>query len=117
MSKEKDFATDKGIDSTKPEEKVRQEYERVLVEAYGYRKNELDIEVAIPRGTGFFPDKADIVIYKSARGRDPAKDVWGIVETKAPEREDGLAQLKSYMTATSAVWAVWTNGNDIEYLY
>ena len=117
MAKSEDFATGKSVDLSKPEEQVRQEYERVLVESYDYRKNELDIEVLIPRGTGYFPDKADIVIYRSSTGRDPARDVWGIVETKRPERADGLAQLKSYMTATSAVWAVWTNGSDIEYLF
>ena len=117
MVKSKDFATGKFVDLSKPEEKVRQEYERVLVESYGYRKSELDIEVSIPRGTGYFPDKADVVVYRQGTGRDPAKDVWGIVETKRPERDDGLAQLKSYMTATSAIWSVWTNGNDIEYLF
>ena len=117
MAKSKDFATGKFVDLSKPEEQVRQEYERVLVESYGYRKVELDIEVSIPRGTGYFPDKADIVVYRQGTGRDPAKDVWGIVETKRPERDDGIAQLKSYMTATSAIWSVWTNGNDIEYLF
>ena len=117
MAKTKDFATGRTVDLSKPEEQVRQEYERVLVESYGYRKNELDIEVAIPRGTGYFPDKADIVVYRTAAGRDPTRDVWGIIETKRPERNDGIAQLKSYMTATSAIWAVWTNGNDIEYLF
>ena len=117
MAKDKDFATGKPVDQSKPEEQVRQDYERVLVESYGYRKSELDIEVEIPRGTGYFPDRADIVVYRSASGRDPARDVWGIVETKRPEKDDGIAQLKSYMTATSAVWAVWTNGNDIEYLF
>lgn len=117
MAISEDFATRKSVDTSKPEEKVRQDYERILVESYGYPKGELDTEVEIPRGTGFYPDKADIVVYKSASGRDPARDVWGIVETKRPERDDGIAQLKSYMTATSAIWAVWTNGNDIEYLF
>ena len=112
-----DFATGKLVDLSRPEESVRQEYERVLVESYGYPQNELDIEVRIPRGSGNFPDKADIVIYRSKRGRDPARHILGIVETKRPTRNDGLAQLKSYMTATSAIFGVWTNGDDIAYLY
>ena len=111
-----DFATEKPVDPSKPEERVRQEYERVLVESYGYLKGELDIEVRIPRGRGYFPDKADIVVYGDEHGRDPARHVLGIVELKRPTRKDGLAQLKSYMTATSAVWGVWTNGDDIAYL-
>lgn len=113
-----DFATGKLVDLSKPEESVRQEFERVLVESYGYSKGDLDIEVNIPRGRGHFPDSADIVVYVDEhRGRDPARDIFGIVETKRPTRKDGLDQIKSYMTATSAVWGVWTNGDDIAYLY
>ena len=108
-----DFATGRLVDLSRPEEVVRQEYEQVLVGDYGYPREHLDIEVAIPRGTGYFPDKADIVVYYAATGRDPASDIWGIVETKRPQRADGIAQLKSYMTATSAAWGVWTNGDDI----
>ena len=111
-----DFATGKSVNLSKAEEQVRQDFERVLVDNYGYEKGDLDIEVRIPRGTGYFPDKADIVIYRSASGRDPTADVWGIVETKRPDRNDGLEQLKSYMTATSAEWGVWTNGDDIAYV-
>ncbi len=111
----KDFATGRLV-KVSPEEEVRQEYEQVLVESYGYKKSEMDIEVPIPRGTGYFPDRADIVVFQSSSGRDPAKDIVGIVETKRPERQDGLSQLKSYMTATSALWGVWTNGDDIAYV-
>ncbi len=111
----KDFVTGKLV-KLSPEEKVRQEYERVLVESYGYQKSEIDIEVQIPRGTGYFPDRADIVVFQSSSGREPAKDILGIVEIKSPEKQDGLSQLKSYMTATSASWGVWTNGNDIAYV-
>ncbi len=113
---EKDYATGKKVDLGKPEEVVRQEYERVLVESYSYLKSDIDIEVAIPRGAGSFPDRADVVVYREASGRDPAKDIVGLVEVKRKNRRDGIAQLKSYMTATSAEWGVWTNGGDISYL-
>ncbi len=114
----KDFATGKNVRDT-PEERVRQEYERILVESYGYRKSDLDIEVRIPRGSGFFPDRADIAIY-DGYGRDPAANILGIVETKSPNTkppkdETEKAQPKSYMTATSAQWGVWTNGDNIIY--
>lgn len=110
----KDYATGYSVRVT-PEEPVRQQHERILVEDYGYFKTDLDIEVSIPRGTGYFPDKADIVVY-SGEGRDPTKDIIGIVEAKRPERTDGIEQLKSYMTATSAIWGYWTNGTDIAYV-
>ena len=111
----KDFATGKLL-SPSEEENVRQEYERILVEDYGYRKSEMDIEVPIPRGRGFFPDRADIVLFQNSSGRDPAADILGIVELKRPHKKEGLEQLKSYMTATSALWGVWTNGDDIAYI-
>ena len=113
----KDYATGKSINLSSPEESVRQEYEQILVEGYGYEKEQIDIEVRIPRGSGFFSDRADVVIYQNANERDATRDIIGIVETKRPNRNDGLGQLKSYMTATSAEWGVWTNGNDIAYLY
>ena len=111
-----DYATGKRVDLSKPEEQVRQEYERVLVESYSYLKSDIDIEVAIPRGTGRFSDRADVVIYRDAAGRDPASDIVGLVEVKKNNRRDGITQIKSYMTATSAEWGVWTNGEDISYL-
>jgi len=98
------------------EEAVRQEYLRVLHESYGYPDEVLETEVPIPRGSAKRPDRADIVVYRDGEQRDPASDILGIVETKRPSRTDGVAQLKSYMTATSSEWGVWTNGEDITYL-
>ena len=115
MKKIQDFATGKPV-SLSPEEEVRQEFERVLIENYGYSKAEMDIEVPIPRGSARAPDRADIVVYKNPSGRDPAADILGIAEVKRPHKKEGLAQLKSYMTATSAAWGVWTNGDDIAYV-
>ena len=114
MSNAKDFATGKPIKVGNPEEIIRQEYEQVLIDDYGYKKEEIDIEVPITRGTRT-RDRADIVIYNSSSGRDPVADILGIVEVKSPGNTDGKAQLKSYMTATSAIWGVWTNGENIEY--
>lgn len=65
------------------------------------------------------PPRADIVVYESSNPnqRDQFSDIVGIVETKRPERMDGIEQLKSYMAPTSCRWGVWTNGKDIEYIY
>jgi len=118
-----DTATGKPVDIRKPEEKVRQEYERILNEDYGYSYKQMDIEVFIQRGSKTKPkgeeDRADIVIYKSEdkSKRDQNRDIIGIVETKRPDREDGIRQLMSYISASSALWGVWTNGKEIEYLY
>lgn len=118
-----DRATKKLVDGRKPEEPVRQEYERILNEDYDYSYEQMDIEVFIQRGSKTKvkndKDRADIVIYKATNKaqRDQNEDILGIVETKRPHREDGVRQLMSYMSASSCSWGVWTNGEEIEYLY
>jgi len=118
-----DYATGKLVDSRKPEEEVRQNTEIDLCENYFYDKTLLDIEVSIQRGEKNNKknktEHADIVIYKSKdkTKRNQFQDILAIIETKRPHKKDGVSQLKSYMSATSAVWGVWTNGEDIEYLY
>lgn len=118
-----DLATGKPVDIRKPEEPVRQEYEKILNEDYDYDLGQMDIEVFIQRGSKTTPkgnmDRADITIYRTPdlAKRDQNEDIIGIVETKRPHREDGIRQLQSYVSASSAQWGVWTNGNEIEYLY
>lgn len=119
-----DLATGKIINLKKPEEQVRQEYEKSLIEDYGYEKERLDIEVFIQRGSKKIKgdkDRADIVIYRTTNPlkRDQHRDILGIVETKRPNRKAGIRQLMSYMSASSCDWGIWTNGEEggIEYLY
>jgi type I restriction enzyme M protein len=119
----KDRATGKLVDIRKPEEVVRQGYEKELHEDYGYAYEQMDIEVAIQRGEKNSlknkNERADIVVYETTdkTKRDQSNDIWGIIETKRPTRKEGVKQLMSYMSASSACWGVWTNGSDIEYLY
>ena len=114
MARQTDFATGKPVDARKPEEQVRQEFERLLVNGYNYPKDHIDIEVRVPRGGGHFSERADIVVYEGpeATRRDPTRDILGIIECKRPGTREGVAQLKPYMSATSAKWGVWTNGTD-----
>ncbi len=118
-----DAATGRPVDFRKPEEPVRQEYERILREDHGYSFDQMAIEVFIQRGSRTKPkndrDRADIVVYRTAdpTHRDQNRDILGIVECKRPEREDGVGQLASYLSASNALWGVWTNGPEIEYLY
>lgn len=118
-----DRATHKEVDGRKPEEPVRQEYEKILNEDYDYHFDQMEIEVFIQRGSKGKPkndkDRADIVVYRTGdkTKRDQNSDIFGIVETKRPTREEGIRQLMSYMSASSCDWGVWTNGAEIEYLY
>lgn len=121
----KDLATGKIVNLGKPEEQVRQAYERTLHEVLGYEFAQMDIEVSIQRGAeslkGKSKDRADIVIYKTTNilSRDQNRDIMGIVETKRPNKKSGVRQLMTYMSASSCEWGVWTNGplGGIEYLY
>ena len=108
-----DYATGKPIQDG-PEERVRQDFEVILVEDYGYRKDQIDIRVPIRRGRSV-SEEADIVVYDDASGRDQTAHIIGIVETKRPNDDTGAEQLKTYMTATSAQWGVLTNGDNIRY--
>lgn len=118
-----DLVTGKSLDGRKPEEKVRQDYEKVLYEDYDYDYAQMDIEVSIQRGEKNSEknktERADIVIYRTTdkNKREQNEDILGIVETKRPTRKEGIKQLTSYMSATSCYWGVWTNGKEIEYLY
>jgi type I restriction enzyme M protein len=118
MAKGPDWATGKPVFLTKPEEQVRQEYERALHYDHGYPREVLDIEVPIHRGSKS-GEKADIVLYRTADPdkRDQAADILGIVECKRKARSDGVEQLTSYMTATACLWGAWTNGKELEVLY
>jgi len=118
-----DWSTGKVVDGRKPEEKVRQDYEQILFNDYDYTKEQIDIEVSIQRGEKHSKknqnERADIVVYKTSDKfkREQNEDILGIIETKRPTRKEGVKQLTSYMSATSAQWGVWTSGDEIEYLY
>ena len=62
--KDKDFATGKPIDISKPEEEVRQEYEKTLHYDFQYPKACMDIEVVIRWGSNN-KRVADLVVYKT----------------------------------------------------
>ena len=118
----KDLATGKQFRDT-PEEKVRQDYEKVLYEDYDYDFEQIGVEVQIQRGEKNSKknknERADIIIYQTTdkNKRSQNEDILGIVETKRPTRKEGVKQLMSYMSATSCYWGVWTNGKEIEYAY
>ena len=111
-----DFITGKKLKLTE-EEKVRQNFERVLVKDYGYNKNLMDIEFPIQRGSkGKKPERADIVIFKDNKQKTQ-DNIYILVETKQPKKKEGLMQLKTYLTATTAEFGIWTNGTkEIIYL-
>jgi type I restriction enzyme M protein len=96
-----------------PEEIVRQLWVYKLMQQYGYKAEEIDLEKSVQFGTEVGTKAADIIVYTDATKVTPKI----IVECKKPKRKDGIEQLKSYMNAKGAPVAVWSNGADSIILY
>ena len=96
-----------------PEEIVRQLWVYKLINQYGYREDEIDLEAGVQFGTEVGTKAADIIVYTDNNKQTPKI----IVECKKPKRKDGIEQLKSYMNAKGAPVAVWSNGSDSIILY
>ncbi len=99
---------DKEVSKT-PEEIVRQDYIKKLIEHYNYPKEFIAVEVGIKMGSQIHKKKADIVVYEDEKKLTPII----IVENKKKNRQDGLDQLHSYMNATGVIFGVWTNGDPV----
>jgi type I restriction enzyme M protein len=93
-----------------PEEHVRQRVARSLVEEYGYAKSDLHLEFPIKVGSA--RKKVDIAIFPVG-AEHKQETIYAIVEAKRDDirpgdREEGVAQLKSYMAASiNARWGLW----------
>ena len=96
-----------------PEEIVRQLWVYKLIQQYGYKAEEIELEKSVQFGTEVGTKAADIIVYTDASKETPKI----IVECKKPKRKDGIEQLKSYMNAKGAPVAVWSNGSDSIILY
>jgi type I restriction enzyme M protein len=96
-----------------PEEIVRQLWVYKLIQQYGYKVDEIDLEKGVQFGTEIGTKAADIIVYTDSTKVTPKI----IVECKKPKRKDGIEQLKSYMNAKGAPVAIWSNGADSIILY
>ena len=111
--KVKCFITGK-LRKDKPEERVRQDVARGLVEEYGYDKNDIDIEFPIKMGRA--KKRADIVIF-SENGEHAQENIYMIVEVKTEDvkpsdKKAGVGQLESYIAASpNSAFALWV-GNE-----
>jgi len=95
-----------------PEEYVRQEFCRVLLNVYKYPKKNIDLEFPIKIGRE--TKRVDIVIFNSdLKSQD---NIYIVIETKKKEETDGLNQLHSYLSSTTASFGIWTNELKILYL-
>ncbi len=94
-----------------PEEYVRQEFCRILLNVYKYPKKNIDLEYPIKIGRE--TKRVDIVVFNNTlKSQD---NIYIVIETKKKEETDGLDQLYSYLSSTTANFGVWTNGLKILY--
>jgi len=110
----RDFVTGRLLKDT-PEERRRQEIEKRLVDEWGYPKELIDIEVEIQFGSQKL-GRADIVVFRDKKSKDPNRNAYIIVEVKRENRKDGIEQLESYINATTAEFGIWYNGRDIVFI-
>src|SRR3989344_756611 len=93
-----------------PEEIVRQLYLVKLTKHYKYPKNLIELEKQVNFGRE--QKRADIVVY-----RPDSITPKIIVEVKAPNQENDVQQLKSYLNAEGAPVGVAINGKNLLILY
>ena len=102
-----------------PEEKVRQEYIKILVENYGYSLDQMAQEVKVnnsQRGQG--KARADIVVWKSKKDKDESKAAFIVVECKAENvriREEDYYQGYNYASWAGASFFITTNEKESKY--
>ena len=102
-----------------PEEKVRQQYIKNLVENYGYSLDQMAQELKVTnskRGQG--KARADIVVWKSKKDKDAHKAAFIVVECKAEcvrIREEDYYQGYNYTSWAGASFFVTTNEKETKY--
>lgn len=115
----KDYVDGKLRNDT-PEEYVRQNVEKRLVNEHKYPKDLIRVEYTVKLGTK--KKRADLVIFPE--GTDANEQIQDnihiIIECKkesvaSTDKKEGVDQLKSYMAASpNCEWGMWTNGKEKE---
>ena len=101
----------------KPEEHVRQRWARSLVDEYKYSRSDIAVEYRIKMGSA--RKRTDLVVFTP--GSPHRQDaVFLIVEAKRADvlprdRSEGVAQLKSYMSASSCRYGLWVGSEKAAY--
>ena len=91
-----------------PEEIVRQMWVYKLINVYGYKKEQIELEIPVQFGTEINTKFADIAVYRN----EEKETVKLLFEIKKPKRKDGIDQLKTYLGANGNPIGVWSNGTD-----
>jgi type I restriction enzyme M protein len=110
-----DFIDGRTLRNRTPEEYVRQNIARSLVQEYRYLRSDIAVEFRIKVG-GASP-RVDIAIFEEGKPHTQ-ETIIGIIECKKEgvsetDKREGLGQLKSYMAASpNCRFGMWTNGTN-----
>lgn len=97
-----------------PEEYVRQNIEKRLVNEHKYKKQQVKVEFTLKIGSS--KPRADLVIFSADCENHTQENIKIIIECKKESiephhKKDGIGQLQSYMSASpNCEWGMWTNG-------
>lgn len=97
-----------------PEEKIRQDIARSLIEEYAYKKTDMAVEFSIKMGSS--RKRVDVVIFRAGMSHEQ-ENIRIISETKRDDikpsdRVEGVRQLESYLAACpNAEYGLWV-GNE-----
>jgi len=103
--------------SDKPEERVRQNILKRIVNSLKFPKSRIKVEYGIKLGTA--KPRIDIAIFRENVSQ-VQENVEILVECKkesvsAADKQEGIEQMKSYMAAClNCEWGLWTNGKHRE---
>ena len=115
----RDYISGFRIKATSEEVEAIQVFSRMLVEDYGYPKENIQtrpqfkvkVEADLFDSIGY---PVDIAVFKNSDKND--KDAYILVECRKKNRSDGLEQLKAYLKYSSANLGVWFNGSETLFL-
>lgn len=113
-----DFVSGMVVRATPEEVEAVQVISKRLVDDYGYAKAclrtrpQFRVRHAPSDTKRAYP--IDIAVFRNESRRED--DLYIIVECKRKARKDGLQQLKLYMDMSAAVFGIWFNGDDHEYI-
>ncbi len=100
-----------------PEERVRQEYLRVLANEYGYGVDQIDEELEVT-GRGSGQARADFVIWRTPQEKSAGKNPLIVVECKADNvaiKPSDYGQGDNYARLTGARFFVTHNSKETKY--
>lgn len=113
-----DYISGLQVRETPEEIEAVQPFSKILVDDYGYPKNNVHtrpqfcVKARPSDRKKEYP--VDIAVFSSVTHSD--ESLYLIVECKQKNRKDGRSQLEDYMSFSSAYLGVWFNGNERLYL-